>query len=214
MKENNAQNNTHGAFIVLRLHSQEAVHFLHCPHLDFQVSQVPHNPIQVIGYLRKVTKKLTHLKWSSNFCNHCISGDRTTWTISVQSMIQSISATGSQKPERMSWDTVGKEGVCSTSRVLKGHCLENCPLTVVCTSALISCIFTFILESPNALWATEDRDLKEPWECSDQSIWGVPKTWFTVVRNESMLSCNMLGLGPNLRLFAKCYFVINLKHLL
>ena len=35
-----------------------------------------------------------------------------TWTVSVHHMVQFIRAAGYQRPERMSWDNVVKDGVC------------------------------------------------------------------------------------------------------
>lgn len=42
---------THGSIVVLRLGAQEAVDLLHRRHLDLQVGQVPHHPVQVVGGL-------------------------------------------------------------------------------------------------------------------------------------------------------------------
>jgi len=43
---------THRSLVVLRLGAQEAVDLLHGGHLDLQVRQVPHDPVQVVGDLR------------------------------------------------------------------------------------------------------------------------------------------------------------------
>lgn len=45
-------------------------------------------------------------------------GNRMTWTVSVHHVAQFLSATEYQRPERMLWDKLVKEGVCSSSRVL------------------------------------------------------------------------------------------------
>lgn len=42
---------THRSVVVLRLGAEEAVNLLHSRHLDLQVCQVPHNPVQVVGDL-------------------------------------------------------------------------------------------------------------------------------------------------------------------
>lgn len=57
-----------------------------------------------------------------SFFNHCMFGNRMTWTVSVYHAAQFVSATGYQRPERMSWDKLVKEGVCASSRVLKHLC--------------------------------------------------------------------------------------------
>lgn len=44
---------THRSFVVLWLCAEEAVDLLHSCHLNLQVCQVPHNPVQVVGDLHR-----------------------------------------------------------------------------------------------------------------------------------------------------------------
>lgn len=50
---------THRSLVVLRLCGEEAVDLLHSCHLDLQVGQVPHNPVQVVGDLHGDTHRET-----------------------------------------------------------------------------------------------------------------------------------------------------------
>lgn len=52
---------THRSLVVLRLGAEEAVDLLHRCHLDLQVGQVPHDPVQVVGDLKTKHKELTRI---------------------------------------------------------------------------------------------------------------------------------------------------------
>ena len=79
---------THRSLVVLRLCGEEAVDLLHSCHLDLQVGQVPHNPVQVVGDLHGDTHTHTHTQISDH-----VSTIRMMFISTVKTMVE-INHTG------------------------------------------------------------------------------------------------------------------------